>query len=185
MVPLFLIVIIISPALIISLDPEIIIIPSSIIYSRGHQRARTFPLPHPNRVCNCDHYGYPPHYWFSSKFSTVYRPLGDKGIKTLGDIRFSNKHSIGWMSNKHYMDVSKEVHSKDCNPFHSRTTCRMTKVYIKNVIPFYLFSMNAIIMPPLLPTIRPFVFSYDATHSLGTHPFGIKIDYYITNYWSI
>ena len=36
--------------------------------------------------------------------------------------------------------------------------------------------MNAIIMLPLLPTIRPFVFSYDATHSLGTHSFGIKID---------
>ena len=36
--------------------------------------------------------------------------------------------------------------------------------------------MNAIIMLPLLPTIRPFVFSYDATHSLGIHPFGIKID---------
>ena len=31
-------------------------------------------------------------------------------------------------------------------------------------------------MLPLLPTIRPFVFSYDATHSLGTHSFGIKID---------
>ena len=26
-------------------------------------------------------------------------------------------------------------------------------------------------MLPLLPTIRPFVFSYDATHSLGTHSF--------------
>ena len=36
--------------------------------------------------------------------------------------------------------------------------------------------MNAIIMLPLLPTIRSFVFSYDATHSSGTHPFGIKID---------
>ncbi len=36
--------------------------------------------------------------------------------------------------------------------------------------------MNAIIMLPLLPTIRLSVFSYDATHSLGTHPFGIKID---------
>ena len=45
-----------------------------------------------------------------------------------------------------------------------------------HVIPFYPFSMNAIIMLPLLPTIRPFVFSYDATHSLGTHSFGIKID---------
>ena len=31
-------------------------------------------------------------------------------------------------------------------------------------------------MLPLLPTIRPFVFSHDATHSSGTHPFGIKID---------
>jgi len=47
---------------------------------------------------------------------------------------------------------------------------------IEHVIPFYPFSMNAIIMLPLLPTIRPFVFSYDATHSLGTHSFGIKID---------
>ena len=46
-----------------------------------------------------------------------------------------------------------------------------------NVIPFYPFSMNAIIMLPLLPTIRPSVFSYDATHSLGTHSFGIKIEH--------
>jgi hypothetical protein len=68
--PPFLIVIIIPPALIIPSDPEIIIIPSSIIYSCGHQRARTFPLPHPNRVSNRDHYGHPPHYR-SDKFSTV------------------------------------------------------------------------------------------------------------------
>ena len=60
--PLFLIAIIISPALIISLDSEIIIIPSSIIYSCGYQWAWTFPSPHPNRVCNCDHYAYPPYY---------------------------------------------------------------------------------------------------------------------------
>ena len=79
---------------------------------RGHQRARTFPLPHPNRVSNRDHYGHPPHYR-SDKFSTV-------SIFSLNPLE--NDPSII------YEDPSIE------NPLCSRDG---PQVYIKNVIPFY------------------------------------------------
>ena len=56
------IVIIISPALIILLDAEIIIIPSFIVYSCGYQWAWTFSFNYLNWISNCDHYLYSSYY---------------------------------------------------------------------------------------------------------------------------
>lgn len=55
---LFLIIIIISPALIILLDLELIIMPSFIIYSCGVQWLWSFSLSYLNWINNCDHYVY-------------------------------------------------------------------------------------------------------------------------------
>ena len=55
---LFLIAIIISPALIILLDLELIIMPSFIIYSCGVQWLWSFSLSYLNWISNCDHYVY-------------------------------------------------------------------------------------------------------------------------------
>ena len=54
----FLIAIIISPALIILLDLELIIMPSFIIYSCGVQWLWSFSLSYLNWISNCDHYVY-------------------------------------------------------------------------------------------------------------------------------
>ncbi len=50
------VVIIISPALIILLDTEIILVPSFIVYSCGYQWAWTFSFYYLNWISNCDHY---------------------------------------------------------------------------------------------------------------------------------
>ena len=55
---LFLIIIIISPALIILLDLELIIMPTFIIYSTGMQWMWAFSLIYLNLIKNCDHYIY-------------------------------------------------------------------------------------------------------------------------------
>ena len=55
---LFLVIIIISPALIILLDLELIIMPSFIIYSCGVQWLWSFSLSYFNWINNCDHYVY-------------------------------------------------------------------------------------------------------------------------------
>ena len=64
-----LIAIIISPALIILLDLELIIMPSFIIYSCGVQWLWSFSLTYLNWISNCDHYVYS-SYLVSSRFAS-------------------------------------------------------------------------------------------------------------------
>lgn len=66
------IVIIISPALIILLDSEIIIIPSFIVYSCGYQWAWTFSFYYLNWITNCDHYLYSSYYLVNIFYSSNY-----------------------------------------------------------------------------------------------------------------
>ena len=67
---LFLIIIIISPALIILLDLELIIMPSFIIYSCGVQWLWSFSLSYFNWINNCDHYVYS-SYLVKNKLSVL------------------------------------------------------------------------------------------------------------------
>lgn len=183
--PPILIAITTPPASIISLDSEIIIIPPPLVYGCGHQRSWTSPSPYPNRVCNCDHHAYPSYY-----MSTRLPNPSSNSASYLAPHSTSNSNPSASESSINWWTVSfDEIMIERSGLINNETIINETiyaqprleqqwlaKLYIKNVIPLHPSPFNAIVTPPLLPTIRPFVPSHDATHSSGTHPSGIKID---------
>lgn len=147
---LFLIAIIISPALIILLDSEIIIIPSFIVYSCGYQWAWTFSVVFMDFVCNFDHYIISSYYlsYYSSSFSYL------SSFYLFYYLSFNSFYSFFWLEHS----LTSLIEANHCNSIS------------------YIFNTNTIIIFPLLSTIRLFVFSFDVIHSLGIYSFGIKID---------
>ncbi len=148
-------IIIISPALIILFDFDLIILPSFIIYSLGLQWAWQFNIifiPIDIRFDSyCDHYII----------------LGiNKLIKT-------TKDSISYYSSRVIFDIwylghlSVNIYSQLFPLFRDRINLTTTR---------YLFDISQYILLPIYSFIRLFVYSFDVIHTLGFYSWGIKID---------
>ena len=149
---LLFLVIIISPALIILLDFDLIILPSFIIYSLGLQWAWQFNiifLP-----INIGFDSYCDHYIISS----------------------INKKSL------FYCNVIKSSYNYIKKPlvfilYDDFIAIRLkTKNETRLIIYSYLFDISQYILLPIYSFIRLFVYSFDVIHTLGFYSWGIKID---------
>ena len=184
------VVIIISPALIILLDSEIIIIPSFIVYSCGYQWAWTFSFYYLNWISNCDHYLYSSYYLVNSLLWSYYYYLHDSllifsfylFIKLLFLVYGTciSLYSLFTILLFGFIDLIINSSIKDLSNTDLSNTDLSSKhnydLSSLNSVLFYFFTCNTTILIPILSTIRCFVFSYDVIHSLGIYSFGIKID---------
>jgi len=149
---LLFLIIIISPALIILLDFDLIILPSFIIYSLGLQWAWQFNiifLP-----INIGFNSYCDHYIISTNQSLI--------IIRLLIVNRIFYYLKGWIIIKD--NINKDFNKKDFNK---------DKI-IK--LPFYLWDINTYILLPIYSFIRLFLYSFDVIHTLGFYSWGIKID---------
>ena len=181
---LLFLVIIISPALIILLDFDLIILPSFIIYSLGLQWAWQFNiifLP-----INIGFDSYCDHYIISS--------INKKSLFDLIIIKSSYNLSINSFSIIEYLIKAiftlYELYIKKLQYNYLIFNLIFTSLYnliminrliynIKTsrlVIYSYLFDISQYILLPIYSFIRLFVYSFDVIHTLGFYSWGIKID---------
>ena len=144
---LLIIILIISPALIILLDFDLIILPSFIIYSLGLQWAWQFNiifLP-----INIGFQSYCDHYIISSinKKSTSLYFVNNTKNKVLELIVDKDLYKTDFINNTESLMVTR-----------------------------YLFDISQYIILPIYSFIRLFVYSFDVIHTLGFYSWGIKID---------
>ncbi|MCP4337042.1 MAG: hypothetical protein GY679_04325 [Mycoplasma sp.] len=153
---LLFLIIIISPALIILLDFDLIILPSFIIYSLGLQWAWQFNiifLP-----INIGFNSYCDHYIISTNQSLIIiRLLIINRMAAFGQ-------TLIWKLKNNNGLIIKDNINKDFNK---------DKI-IK--LPFYLWDINTYILLPIYSFIRLFLYSFDVIHTLGFYSWGIKID---------
>ena len=151
---LIILIIIISPALIILMDSDLIIIPSYIIYSLGYQWA-----------------------W---QFNIIFQPC-DIGFNVYCDqyiIAQSAKPKYPFI--KYDIHTIANYHSYLLDPFNfNRFGYQWTWPILLKRLKFstnYLFDINQYILLPLYSYVRLFVLSFDVIHTLGIYSWGIKID---------
>ncbi len=178
---LLLLILIITPALIILLDFDVIVLPSFIIYSLGLQWAWQFNiifLP-----VNIGFESYCDHYIISTnnKNSIIYDrsniitryslvliyPITNNQLSTRP---FIIDYSVNyWLSVIYYHRFS-----------HLFVSGRIlsNKIYLteSSIITRYLFEISQYILLPIYSFIRLFVYSFDVIHTLGFYSWGIKID---------
>ena len=163
---LLFLIIIISPALIILLDFDLIIIPSYIIYSLGLQWAWQFNLNFlPIDIgfdSYCDHY----------IISTINKSKEGK----VEDINLDN----GRLNSRLIRIDAGLIRGLitglvDCI-INGRGSLS-TPLSINNYLSIrYLFDISQYILLPMYSFIRLFVYSFDVIHTLGFYSWGIKID---------
>jgi heme/copper-type cytochrome/quinol oxidase subunit 2 len=184
---LLFLIIIISPALIILLDFDLIILPTINIYSLGLQWAWQFNiifLP-----INIGFNSYCDHYIISSNNSIinfnsslcylrffVYNwSLNDCWLNyfsinsfllLLGYLPINTSH---WLSFDYWLLT---IHQ----PLTSNTIINDNNYNLIIKLPFYLWDINSYILLPIYSFIRLFVYSFDVIHTLGFYSWGIKID---------
>nr|YP_010729735.1 Cox2 [Neorotalia gaimardi]WEF49975.1 Cox2 [Neorotalia gaimardi] len=191
---LLFLIIIISPALIILLDFDLIIIPSYIIYSLGLQWAWQFNLNFlPIDIgfdSYCDHY----------IISTINKSKEDKvvidwkidingrqltnGQLTNGQLNDNREINIEyWVFKDKVISKLKEIKIKWL--MIKGYLLRLTEYISTKLLPTepkkylsirYLFDISQYILLPMYSFIRLFVYSFDVIHTLGFYSWGIKID---------
>ena len=150
---LLFLILIITPALIILLDFDLIILPSFIIYSLGLQWAWQFNiifLP-----VNIGFESYCDHYIISS--------INKKSL-----INYYYYTAAAVVFNIQYYDYC--LNSKT---FKSKNEVSLTESWM---VTRYLFEISQYILLPIYSFIRLFVYSFDVIHTLGFYSWGIKID---------
>lgn len=161
-------VIMITPALIILLDIDLIIIPSYIIYSLGIQWAWQFNLIFIQLNHNLFSL-YSDHYIISMK-NKVYDHLYYIPSQYLKLIEQLNKTVVG-LSRNQFDFYQFNYH------FYS-----IISYYINYYFPLqyqpinYLFDIFQYILLPIYSFIRLIVSSFDVIHTIGFYSLGIKID---------
>ena len=202
----FLIGIIISPALIILLDLELIIMPSFIIYSTGMQWQWSFTISYQNWLSYSDHHVMQSFYWVFSGGSRTSSTILPVQLEEVDRIDYAHFYLVvlnycwTYYFIRHYIILPalryiNNHYSNNCRS--SRTSFNETSnislkdyrsrmnyywidyhdfLYTITKSLLYMFDTNELILLPLLSTIRYYVFSYDVIHSLGIYSFGIKID---------
>ena len=190
---LLFLVIIISPALIILLDFDLIILPSFIIYSLGLQWAWQFNIIFlPINIgfdSYCDHYiissinkkslfycnviksSYNLSINGLSSYSLIIRPfsLYDLYIKKLLII----KKPLVFILLDRLLGAS--LYNDDFIAIRLKTE-KDKIINIEPIIYSYLFDISQYILLPIYSFIRLFVYSFDVIHTLGFYSWGIKID---------
>lgn len=151
---------IISPALIILLDFDLIIIPSFIIYSLGLQWAWQFNISFLPSILGFS--SYCDHYIISSLNKLI----------AVMDSGFSNERILSlslvidcWL----YMVYNKVISSVRL-PYYQLD---INSMLIKSR---YLFEISQYLLLPIYSFIRLFVYSFDVIHTLGFYSWAIKID---------
>ena len=156
---LLFLILIISPALIILLDWDLIIFPSFIIYSLGLQWAWQFNiifLP-----VNIGFESYCDHYIISSINKTTNKSIVENTNFSFFSLNY-------WFSQIQCFVVVKNNHDVIINPLLNKiSSCMVTR---------YLFEISQYILLPIYSFIRLFVYSFDVIHTLGFYSWGIKID---------
>ena len=164
---------IISPALIILLDIDSIIMPSFIIWSLGYQWAWTYNITYLNN--NIGYTSYNDHYIMSSYFYTINIPIINSTI-CIPELLFINYYSIFSYLNQHYYSIFSYFYSSYYsfdNTFNDNSfSFNRNLLSINN----YLFEVNTYLVIPLWSCIKIYVFSLDVVHPLSFYSFGIKID---------
>ena len=152
---LIVLIIIISPALIILMDSDLIIIPSYIIYSLGYQWAWQFNIIF--QPCDIGFNVYCDQYIIAQLTKPKYLYNLNLNLQTL-----VNYHSF-------------LLNPFNFNRFGYQWTWPITLRHLKFPTN-YLFDINQYILLPLYSYVRLFVLSFDVIHSLGIYSWGIKID---------
>lgn len=203
---LLFLIIIISPALIILLDFDLIILPSFIIYSLGLQWAWQFNiifLP-----INIGFNSYCDHYIISTNQSLIIirnysilllvnRSLVDnwwlivnylsinQRLDYLTDHRITFQFILYNSLFKWYLDewiliiIIKWLKNNNGLIIKDNINKDFNKTNIDDKIiklPFYLWDINTYILLPIYSFIRLFLYSFDVIHTLGFYSWGIKID---------
>ena len=172
---LLFLIIIISPALIILLDFDLIILPSFIIYSLGLQWAWQFNiifLP-----INIGFNSYCDHYIISTLYSsliinTVFNGWHDPIIIAVFNLNLSFLN-IDLSFNYPLLLIKRYLidYRILTNNYYS-----IVRIEDNIKLPYYLWDINSYILLPIYSFIRLFLYSFDVIHTLGFYSWGIKID---------
>ena len=162
---LFFLIIIISPALIILLDFDLIILPDFIIYSLGIQWSWCFDIK--SKFFNI----YLDHFIISSETSIYsnsnnYLPINYLTIHSSLYLNEGQFDIIELIKN-YYRIISNWLF---INPYQKLPTNYLVKDFI------YLGDLINYILLPIYGFIKLFTYSLDVIHSLGFYSLGIKID---------
>ena len=194
---LLFLVIIISPALIILLDFDLVVLPSFIIYSLGLQWAWQFNiifLP-----INTGFNAYCDHYIISTDHQLAIRGLLiiDRQLIADHQLVFSGWISADWLMDRGLLitgwlvDRGLMIRGLVIDRFILCSSLQYYQFKTKqwndnepinnndeNIIkfPFYLWDINNYILLPIYSFIRLFLYSFDVIHTLGFYSWGIKID---------
>lgn len=163
---LLFLIIIISPALIILLDFDLIILPSFIIYSLGLQWAWQFNIIFIS--INIGFNSYCDHYIISTNQTNIIPINYSWGINI--DWFLTNRHIIG----RYLIDIWLIGSKINIWLIDNINKDNIEDKIIK--LPFYLWDCNSYILIPLFSYIRLFIYSFDVIHTLGFYSWGIKID---------
>ena len=158
---LLFLILIISPALIILLDFDLIILPSFIIYSLGLQWAWQFNIIFlPINIgfqSYCDHYiissinkKSTSLYFVNNTKNKVLELIVDKDLYLISNIRLITN-----------------IRPSSTDLINNTESLMVTR---------YLFDISQYIILPIYSFIRLFVYSFDVIHTLGFYSWGIKID---------
>lgn len=175
---LLFLIIIISPALIILLDFDLIILPSFIIYSLGLQWAWQFNIIFIS--INIGFNSYCDHYIISTNQTNIIPTNYSWGINI--DWFLTNRHiisryliNIRLIDNYLFIGFLFNIHDNiEEMVFDKYNKDNIEDKIIK--LPFYLWDCNSYILIPLFSYIRLFIYSFDVIHTLGFYSWGIKID---------
>jgi heme/copper-type cytochrome/quinol oxidase subunit 2 len=162
---LFLIVII-TPALIILLDFDLIILPSFIIYSLGLQWAWQFNIVF--LPVNIGFESYCDHYIISSINKSKETNINESIPNNLLKDPLINKSIINGSDS---MDSINFYYAFKTNRIHIKLSMNESLMVTQ-----YLFEISQYIILPIYSFIRLFVYSFDVIHTLGFYSWGIKID---------
>ena len=160
---LFFLIIIISPALIILLDFDLIILPDFIIYSLGIQWSWCFDIK--SKFFNI----YLDHFIISSETS-IY-----SNSNNYLPINYLTIHSSLYLNEGYLVDIYRLITNYlFINYPLSISYPEPTNYLIKDFI--YLGDLINYILLPIYGFIKLFTYSLDVIHSLGFYSLGIKID---------
>ena len=173
---LLFLIIIISPALIILMDYDLIIIPSYIIYALGLQWAWQFNIIF--QPLNIGFDSYCDHYIISMINKET--PIGPSLIERLAlalGIKTKDYRIVvtGFYKCRMFIRYNQwsQLFNFVINPNISKYD--ILHVFYPNISK-YLFDISQYILLPLYSFVRLFVYSFDVIHTLGIYSWGVKID---------
>ena len=161
---------IVSPALIILLDIDSIIMPSFIIYSLGYQWAWTYSISFLHS--NIGYTSYHDHYIMSSYFYTINSDytIINSTIICVPELLFNYYYMIFSLVYDNWLSIRHDV------VFSILNIKPIINLAIDDLLNNYLFEVNTYLVIPLWSCIKIYCFSLDVIHSLGFYSFGFKID---------